>query len=107
VVLCPEPQQSAAQGRSAVENRAIGYIRVSSVGGRSGPEFHTLEMQRANIQRTARNGAYELVDVLRYEDQSGGNRIRPRFGIAMQRILASEADAIIVWKSRRLSCGRE
>ena len=45
--------------------------------------------------------------MLRYEDQSGGNRIRPRFGIAMQRILASEADAIIVWKSSRLSCGRD
>ena len=83
--------------------RAIGYIRVSSVGGRSGPEYHTLEIQRASIERTARNNDYELVDVLTDEDQSGRSRNRPQFGIAMERILAGGADAIIVWKVSRFS----
>jgi hypothetical protein len=43
----------------------------------------------------------ELVDVLRDEDQPGGSRNRPQFGTAMQRILASEANAIIVSKAGR------
>jgi len=103
LVLCPEHQQSAAQRRGCptAGKRAIGYIRISSVGGRSGPEYHTLAIQRASIERTGRNHGYELVDVLRDEDQSGGSRNRPQFGIAMQRILAGEADAIIVSKAGR------
>jgi hypothetical protein len=51
-----------------VRKRAIGYIRVCSVGGRSGPGYHTLEIQRSSMQRTAWNNSYELVDVLRDED---------------------------------------
>jgi DNA invertase Pin-like site-specific DNA recombinase len=86
-----------------VGKRAIGYIRVSSVGGRSGPEYHTLDIQRASIERTARSNGYDLVDVLTDEDQSGRSRNRPQFGIAMERILAGDADAIIVWKVSRFS----
>ena len=72
-----------------MRKRAIGYVRVSSVGGRSGPEYRTLQIQRSSIQRTARNNSYELVDVLRDEDQSCSSRNRPQLGIAMARILAS------------------
>ena len=86
-----------------MDKRAIGYIRVSTVGGRSGREYHTLEIQRASIERTARDNGYELVDVLTDEDQSGRSRNRPQFGGAMARILAGEADAIIVWKASRFS----
>jgi DNA invertase Pin-like site-specific DNA recombinase len=101
----PEHFGNAAQPVACrvVEKRAIGYMRVSSVGGRSGPEYHTLDIQRASIERTARSNGYELVDVLTDEDQSGRSRNRPQFGIAMDRILAGDADAIIVWKVSRFS----
>ncbi|MDE2104777.1 MAG: recombinase family protein [Patescibacteria group bacterium] len=85
------------------ERRAIGYVRVSSVGGRSGPGYHTLEIQRASIERTATFHRYELVDVLTDEDQSGKTRQRPMFTAAMRRVLAGEADALIVWKVSRFS----
>jgi DNA invertase Pin-like site-specific DNA recombinase len=83
--------------------RAIGYIRVSSVGGRSGPGYHTLEIQRQSIERTATFQRYDLVDVLTDEDQSGKTRQRPMFQEAMRRVLAGEADALIVWKVSRFS----
>ncbi|MGO9752127.1 MAG: recombinase family protein [Solirubrobacteraceae bacterium] len=89
-----------------MRKRALGYIRVPSVGGRSSPEYHTLQIQRVSIQRTVRNDGYELVDVLSDEDQSCSSRTRPQVGIAMRRILAGEADAIIVWKLSRFSRNR-
>ena len=46
----------------------IRSIRFSSVSGRPGQEHRTLEIQRASVKRTAPNGAYEIVDVLRDED---------------------------------------
>lgn len=81
----------------------IRSIRFSSVSGRPGQEHHTLEIQRASVKRAAPNGAYELVDVLRDEDQSGGSRIRPQVGSALARILAGAADAIILWRASRCS----
>ncbi len=98
----PVRQRALAYAASTnPEHHAIGYSRVPDRDGRSGPEYHTLEIQRSSIQPTAPNNSYELVDVLRDEDQSATSRNRPQFGIAMQRILASEADAIIVWKGSR------
>jgi len=44
--------------------------------------------------------------VLRNEDQSPSSRNRPQFDSARQRILAGEADAIIVWKTSRLARAR-
>jgi DNA invertase Pin-like site-specific DNA recombinase len=86
-----------------VLKRAIGYVRVSSVGGRSGPGYHTLEIQRASIERTARFHQHELVEILTDEDRSGKTRNRPQFQVAMERLLAGDADAIVVWKVSRFS----
>jgi DNA invertase Pin-like site-specific DNA recombinase len=86
-----------------VSKRAIGYIRVSSVGGRSGPGYHTLDIQRASIERTSQFRQHELVDILTDEDQSGKTRNRPQFQVAMDRLLAGDADAIVVWKVSRFS----
>lgn len=83
--------------------RAVGYVRVSSVGGRSGPGYHTLDIQRASIQRTAAFRQYEIVDVLVDEDETGKSRDRPQFKVAMERVLAGDADAIVVWKVSRFS----
>jgi DNA invertase Pin-like site-specific DNA recombinase len=51
----------------------------------------------------AANGRYELVDMLTNDHQSSRSRNRPQFGTAMNRILARDADAIIVWKASRFS----
>lgn len=57
--------------------RAIGYVRVSSVGGRAGPEYHTLEDQRRSIERVCEARGYELVDVLTDENRSGSRASVP------------------------------
>jgi len=103
----PDPTSSSAATRpEAVAGGSAtfcaSWLRLGSVL-RSGPEHHTLEIQRARIQRTAPNNSYELVDVLTDENHSGRSRNRPQFGIAMQRILVGEADAIIAWKLSRFS----
>ena len=104
MVLSHERQRSAAQRCPlCLEKRTIRSIRFSSVSGPPGQEHHTLEIQRASVKRAAPNGAYELVDVLRDEDQSGGSRIRPQLGSALARILAGAADAIILWRASRCS----
>ncbi len=85
------------------ERRAIGYIRVSSVGGRAGPGYHTLEIQRASIERTAAFHQYELVEILTDEDASSKTRDRPGFNRVRERVIGGEADAVIVWKVSRFS----
>jgi len=96
-----EHRQSAAQRRGCptADKGALRCIRISASASGQSPEYHTLEIQRASIERTARNHGHELVDVLTAEDQSGRTRNRPQFGIAVQRTLVSEADAIIAWKA--------
>ena len=63
----PEPQQSAAhrRGRPTRGKCPTGRIRIANVGERRGPTHHTLDSQRASIERTARNNGNEIVDVLR------------------------------------------
>jgi len=70
-VTNPEPQQSAAhrRGRATRGKRPTGRIRIATVGERPGPTHHTLDSQRASIERTARNNGNEIVDVLRDQDQ--------------------------------------
>jgi hypothetical protein len=95
-VTNPEPQQRAAhrRGRPTRGKRPTGRIRIANVGERPGPTHHTLDSQRASIERTARNNGNEIVDVLRDQDQSASSRNRPQIATATQRILASDADAI-------------
>ena len=84
--------------------RAIGYIRVSDVGGRAGPGYHTLEIQRASIERVCRARGYELVDVVTEENLSGRSRaVRRLFLDILDRVLDGEAEAVAVWKVSRFS----
>lgn len=64
--------------RTTAKLKAIGYVRVSAVGGRAGAEYHTLELQRASIEKACRDRGYELVDVLTDENKSAASRKRPR-----------------------------
>jgi hypothetical protein len=50
--------------RTRPQNRAIGYIRVSAVGGRAGPDYHTLDIQRASIGRVCEARGFELTDMV-------------------------------------------
>jgi len=100
-VLNPNKAQHTEDACTTVLKRALGYARVASAARQSGPEHHTRQNQRASIQRTAPNHGDELVDVLSDEDQSRISRNPPQIGIAMRRILAGEADAIIDWKASR------
>jgi hypothetical protein len=95
-VTNPEPQQNAAhrRGQPTRGKRPTGRIRISNLAERPCPTHHTLDSQRASIQRTARNDGNERVDVLRDKDQSASSLNRPQIGIATQRILAGDADAI-------------
>ena len=71
-----EHRQSAAQRRGCptADKGALRCIRISASASGQSPEYHTLEIQRASIERTARNHGHELVDVLTAEDQSGRTR---------------------------------
>src|SRR4051812_21782418 len=91
-------------GTAAHPKRAIGYIRVSSVGGRAGPEYHTLDIQRQSIERVCRERGYELIDTYVEENKSGRDKKRPKFLEVMQRVVEfDEADALAVWKVSRFS----
>jgi DNA invertase Pin-like site-specific DNA recombinase len=84
--------------------RAIGYIRVSDRGGRAGPEYHTLDIQRQSIERVCEFRGYELLDTYTEENKSGKDATRPLFQEAMTRIVDDhEADALAVWKVSRFS----
>lgn len=84
--------------------KAIGYIRVSDKGGRAGPEYHTLDIQRASIEKVCEFRGYDLIDVYIEENKSGKDATRPKFRKAMSRILDDhEADALAVWKVSRFS----
>ena len=84
--------------------RAIGYIRVSERGGRAGPEYHTLDIQRRSIERVCEFRGYELIDTYTEENKSGKDATRPLFEEAMTRIVDDhEADALAVWKVSRFS----
>ena len=43
--------------------KAIGYIRVSRVGGREGDSFLSPALQRQSIERVCQREGLELVDV--------------------------------------------
>jgi hypothetical protein len=83
--------------------KAVGYIRVSEMGGRSGPELHTIEVQRASIERCARDHGWELVEVVEERNRSGADAKRPLWREIMERIEAGEIGAVAVWKISRFS----
>lgn len=85
------------------QRRAVGYIRVSAVGGRAGPEYHTKKLQRQSIERVCADRGWELVEIIEDENRSGADRTRPGFVRAMQMIERREVDALAVWKVSRFA----
>lgn len=75
--------------------RLIGYVRVSSVGGREGDSFISPVVQRERIEAEY-GGRHTFVDWIEDLDQSGGKMDRPGFTRAMLMIENGEADGIAV-----------
>jgi len=85
------------------QTTAVGYVRVSRVGGRGGDSFLSPELQREQIALAARREGLEVADVLEELDASGGNRDRPLWNEAIRRVEDGEVGAVIVWNLSRFS----
>lgn len=83
--------------------RAIGYVRVSRVNGRTGESYVTKEVQRETSERLAAQTGAEIVEWIEEEDVSGKSDDRPGFQRALSLVEAREADAIIVSKLSRFA----
>ena len=66
--------------------RAIGYVRVSRVGGREGDSFLSPELQRQSIARVCEREGLEPVEVLEELDRSGGDANRPLWNAVIERV---------------------
>jgi site-specific DNA recombinase len=71
--------------------KAIGYVRVSRVGGRAGDSFLSPELQRQSIERVCHREGLELVDVFEELDKSGGDAGRPLWNRAIEMVERGDA----------------
>ena len=85
-------------------SRAIGYVRVSKLGGRGGDSFLSPQLQREEIERAARREGLEIVDVLEEIDVSGrAGKKRPLWEQAIVAVERGEVSAVIVYNISRAS----
>jgi hypothetical protein len=81
-----------------------GYVRVSRVNGRRGDSFISPDLQRASIERTARNSGVTLGEVVEELDVSGGKDTEAReLGRLVAEVKARKYGGIIVWNVKRYS----
>jgi DNA invertase Pin-like site-specific DNA recombinase len=84
--------------------RAIGYVRVSKLGGRRGDSFLSPQLQREEIERAARRESMEVVDVLEEIDVSGrAGKKRPLWEKAIAAVERGEVGAVVVYNISRAS----
>ena len=84
-------------------DKAVGYVRVSRVGGRDGDSFLSPELQRQSIERVCQREGLELVDVVEELDRSGGDAQRPLWNACIERVERGEVRAVVVWNLDRFS----
>ncbi len=72
------------------KNRAVGYVRVSRVGGRGGDRFLSPDLQREEIGRVAARKGLEIVEVIEELDASGGDSTRPGWNRALEMVRDGE-----------------
>jgi DNA invertase Pin-like site-specific DNA recombinase len=80
-----------------------GYIRVSTVRGRSGAGYISPAIQREAIERWA---AYKDIEIVQWhvdEDQSGGTHDRPGLNEAVERAVTGQTGGIVSWRIDRFS----
>src|SRR5579862_559317 len=84
--------------RSSSYRRAIGVVRVSRVGARSGETFVSPSEQRTRIEQACARDRLKLIDTLEELDVSGGAALEKRPGLrrAVDLVEAGEADVVVV-----------
>ena len=90
-------------GRKQVGRRAIGYVRVSRVGGRGGESFISPDVQRSTIEAKARERGLEVVEWVTDLDASDGKFEREGFQRAIEAVEAGAAEAIVVARLTRFA----
>ena len=69
----------------STKQTALGFVRVSRVGGGGGGSFLSPELQREQIALAARRECLHVVDVLEELGASGGDRTREKWNEAIRR----------------------
>lgn len=77
---------------TAKKRRAVGYVRVSRVGGRSGDSFLSPDLQREQIEGVARREGLTIVEVIDELDASGGDADRPEWNRALDTVESVKPD---------------
>ena len=92
-------------GKAASKPRAVGIVRVSHVGGRSGDSFLSPEDQEKRIRAECRARGLRLIDVVRELDVSGRTPLERRSGLrsAVEAVENGDAEAIAVSYFDRLA----
>jgi site-specific DNA recombinase len=83
--------------------RVAAYVRVSRIGGRKGDGYISIPQQLDRIKQYADYSGWEVVDVFRDEDYSGGNVDRPAFQEALAQIEQGILDGLVVVRVDRFS----
>jgi site-specific DNA recombinase len=83
--------------------RLVGYIRVSSVGGREGESFISPDVQREQIEGYAKLHRHEVVEWFRDLDEPGSKYERPNFQRALAYVERGLADGLAVAKLDRFA----
>jgi DNA invertase Pin-like site-specific DNA recombinase/PHD/YefM family antitoxin component YafN of YafNO toxin-antitoxin module len=89
---------SPSATKRASLRRAIGVVRVSRVGARSGEQFVSPSEQRTRIEEACARDGLLLVETLEELDVSGGAALAKRPGLrhAVELVEAGEADTVVV-----------
>jgi site-specific DNA recombinase len=106
VTISPESASSVKSGAglpsstitSPSVKRAVGVVRVSHVGGRSGEQFVSPSEQADRIRTACERDGFDLVDTFEELDVSGGAALAKRPGLrrAVAMVEAGEAEIVIV-----------
>lgn len=83
--------------------KAVGYVRVSRVGGREGDSFLSPALQREQIAAVAKREGLDVVEVIEELDASGGDAARPGWNRAIGMVERGEVAGIAVWNWSRFS----
>jgi site-specific DNA recombinase len=112
VTVSPESARKVKSGagspsttaKTASKRRAVGIVRVSHVGGRSGESFVSPDQQRDRIRDACKAQGLRLVDTFEELDVSGKRPLEKRPGLfrAVQMIEAGRAEVIVVAYMDRL-----
>ena len=82
---------------------AVGYVRVSRVGGRGGDSFLSPDLQREEIARAAAREGLEVAEIIEELDASGGDSKRPGWNRALELVERGGATAVVVYNISRAS----